>query len=197
MDLQLPVGAPSDLFITDALDSRPRGKPDYVREARAIQALAVAMADAPEEVLPQFVDLAMRITGAASAGLSLWERSAFADDPGVFRWCFLRGTLARFDGATTPRNHSPCGVTLDRNQPQLTLQPARTYEWIAEAKVEAPEVLLVPLRLADAEPFGTLWVVSDTEGRFTRDHATLLAEFADCVGVAAAQWKSEQRTAVQ
>lgn len=197
MELHLPADAPPDLFITGALDTRPKGKPDYAKEARAIQALAVAMADAPEEVLPQFVDLALRITGAVSAGLSLWEKSSTPGDPGVFRWCFLRGTLARFNGATTPRNHSPCGVTLDRNQPQLTLLPARAYEWIAEANVEAPEVLLVPLRLEGGEPFGTLWVVAEAEGHFTRDHATLLTELAECVGVAAAQWVRERRVSVQ
>lgn len=190
MDLHLPAGAPPDLYITSALDTRPRGKPDYAQEARAIQALAVAMADAPETVLPKFVELAMRITGAVSSGLSLWEPKPA---PGVFRWRFLRGTLAAFDGATTPRNHSPCGVTLDRNAPQLTRQPARSYEWIAEAKVEAPEVLLVPLHLNGDEPFGTLWVVSETEGRFTRDHASLLTELAECIAPAAAQWEQARR----
>jgi hypothetical protein len=186
MDLNLPAGAPPDLFITEALDARPRGKPDYAREARAIQALAVSMADIPETVLPQFVDLALRLTGAVSGGLSLWEREPA---PGVFRWCFLRGTLSPFNGATTPRNHSPCGVTLDRDAPQLALWPARAYAWIEEAGVEAPEVLLVPLHLNDGQPFGTLWVVADAEGRFTRDHATLLTDLAKCVAVSAAQWE--------
>ena len=189
MDLHIPAGAPADLFITGALDTRPSGRPDYAREAKAIQALAVAMADAPETVLPQFVDLALRITGAFSGGLSLWEPDPA---PGVFRWRFLRGTLAPFEGAVTPRNFSPCGITLDRNEPVLTLQPDRVYTWIAEAKVEAPEVLLVPLHSGgakplEARPFGTLWTVG-REGQFTRDHARVLTDLAECVSVAAAQW---------
>lgn len=184
MDLHIPGDAPADLFITDALDARPHGEPDYAREARAIQALAVAMADDPTEVLPQFVDLAIKITGGFSAGLSLWEPDPA---PGVFRWRCLRGTLAAFDGATTPRNFSPCGITLDRDQPVLTSQPARVYTWIADAKVEAPEVLLVPLRSEGGQPYGTLWVVG-RDGQFTRDHARVLADLAECVSVAAAQW---------
>jgi hypothetical protein len=33
--------------------------------------------------------------------------------PGIFRWRYLRGILSRFDGATTPRDFSPCGICLD------------------------------------------------------------------------------------
>ncbi len=179
MDPHIPADAPHDLFITEALDTRPLGAPDYKGEARAIQALAVRMADDPEGVLPQFVDLAMQITGAASAGLSLWEPDPA---PGVFRWRHLRGTLSPFEGATTPRNFSPCGITLDRNCPVLTLHPERTYNWISDAGVVAPEVLLVPLHDGAGEPFGTLWVVGETEGRFTRDHAHVLADLAECIG---------------
>jgi GAF domain-containing protein len=55
----------------------------------------------------------------------------------------------------------------------------------------------VPLRLSGGEPFGTLWVVSDREGRFTRDHAALLTELAECVGVVAAEWAGDRRATLQ
>ena len=189
MDLHLPAGAPDDLFITDALDARPMGQADYKREARAIQALAMRMADDPEGVLPQFVDLAMEITGAVSAGVSLWEPKP---EPGVFRWHFLRGSLAPYDGGTTPRNFSPCGVTLDRNCAVLTLHPERSYSWLVEAGVALDEVLLVPLYIGGDEPLGTLWVVSDREGLFTRDHARILTELAECVGTAVKGWNDRR-----
>jgi hypothetical protein len=188
MDLHIPAGAPADLFITGALDTRPPGKADYRREARAIQALAVQMGNDPAAILPQFVDLALLITGSVSGGLSLWEPSP---PPGVFRWHFLRGTLSPFNGATTPRNFSPCGVTLDCNGPVLTLHPERTYTWLVEAGVAVPEVLLVPLYLGRAEPLGTLWVVSETEGHFTRDHAHLLTDLAEHVGATVREWRDE------
>lgn len=189
MDEHIPAGAPDDLFITDALDSRDPGAGDFGAEAKAIQALAFTMADTPERALPHFVDLAMRLTGGASAGLSVYEPRAQGD--GVFVWRFLQGALDRFEGASTPRNFSPCGVTLDRNTAVLTRHPERTYGWIAEAGVKAPEVLLVPLRLTDGAPFGTLWVVGE-EGLFTRDHAALLEELAQCIAAPATAWSAGQ-----
>ena len=179
--MNIPEGAPADLFITDELDSRPPALVDYKRESRAIQQLAVHMADDPKSVLPKYVDVALEITGAVSGGLSLYEPS---EEPDVFRWHYLRGTLADFNGANTPRDFSPCGITLDNKAPVLTLHPERSYSWLVEANVALPEVLLVPLYLGGGDPFGTLWVVSEAEGHFTRDHARLLAELAGFVGEA-------------
>lgn len=90
----------ADLYITGELDRRAETAADYRQEMLAIQDLAARMADRPEQVLPHFVDLAMEITGGESAGLSLFEPEPA---PGVFRWRCLRGTLAPFEDALTPR----------------------------------------------------------------------------------------------
>jgi predicted acylesterase/phospholipase RssA len=103
--LELPV---ADVFITHELNKRPPKKTDYLQEKLALQDLAARMADEPEEVLPRFVDLAMEITGGVSAGLSLYEETS---PPGLFRWQYLRGVLSPFNGVTTPRNFSPCGIS--------------------------------------------------------------------------------------
>lgn len=188
------VDAPSyglaDLYITGELDRRAETAADYRQEMLAIQDLAARMADRPEQVLPHFVDLAMEITGGESAGLSLFEPEPA---PGVFRWRCLRGTLAPFEDALTPRDFSPCGVTLDQNGPVLTLHPERVYGWISDANIVLPEVLLVPLYLSGAEPLGTLWIVSATEGHFTRGHARAMTELASFVGVALRMLETEQR----
>src|SRR5277367_6255186 len=148
----------ASVFITDELERRPAKKTDYLQEKLALQELAARMVEQPEEVLPRFVDLAMEMTGGVSAGLSLYEENPA---PGVFRWRYLRGVLSNFDGATTPREFSPCGVTLDRNGPVLSLHPERVYSWIAEANITVPEVVLVPLYLGGTTPLGTLWIVSE------------------------------------
>lgn len=182
--------AVADVFITDKLHRRAPKKTDYLQEKLALQDLAMRMADQPEEVLPRFVDLAMEMAGGVSAGLSLYEEQPA---PGVFRWQYLRGALAQFNGATTPRNLSPCGITLDINAPVLAQHPERVYGWISDANIVVPEVLLVPLYLGDKVPLGTLWIVSDREEHFDCGHARVLTELAAFVGIALRMLRSEQR----
>jgi two-component sensor histidine kinase len=180
----------ASVFITDELHRRPAKKVDYLQEKLALQELAARMADQPEEVLPRFVDLAMEMTGGVSAGLSLYEEKPA---PGVFRWQYLRGVLSPFNGATTPRNFSPCGVTLDRNGPVLSVHPERVYSWIADANITVPEVLLVPLYLGGTAPLGTLWIVSGEAEHFDSGHARAMTELASFVGIALRMLRSEQR----
>jgi two-component sensor histidine kinase len=182
--------APPDLYITNELDRRPSTLPDYRQEMLAVHELAARMAETPDEVLPRFVDLAMEITGGVSAGISLYEE---APSPGVFRWRYLRGVLSPFDGATTPRDFSPCGVTLDQDNPVLSLHPERFYDWISEAEIVVPEVLLVPLYIKGRQPLGTLWIVSAKEGHFNRSHARAMVELASFVGIALRMRKAEHR----
>jgi hypothetical protein len=132
-----------DVLITDQLRTRPPTNTDYLREKEALQDLAVQMADHPADVLPRLVALAMELCEADSAGISLYE--AQAGSPGIFRWHYLTGRLAKFAGATTPRDFSPCGVCLDDRAPILMAHAERFYPWISEAGISVPEVLLVPL----------------------------------------------------
>jgi two-component sensor histidine kinase len=179
----------SDVYITAELDRRTPAKVDYLQEKLALQELAGRMAHSPEKVLPRFVDLAMQMVGGVSGGLSLYEPEPA---PGVFRWRYLRGILAPFENTTTPRDFSPCGVTLDRNAPVLSRHPERVYHWIADANIVVPEVLLVPLVIDRGAQLGTLWIVSDKEGHFDSGHARVLSELASFVGIALRMLNSER-----
>jgi two-component sensor histidine kinase len=179
----------SAVYITDELKRRLPKKTDYLKEKVALQDLAVRMADQPDEILPRFVDLAMEMTGGSSAGISLLEDKPL---PGIFRWHYVRGNFVPFDGATTPRNFSPCGVTLDANEPVLSTYPERVYDWIMEAGISVPEVLLVPLYLGGQEPLGTLWIVSDEVGHFDQGHARVATELAAFAGIAIRMRRTEQ-----
>lgn len=181
---------PADLYITGELARRQAPPVDFLREKQAIQDLASRMIEQPEEVLPRFVDLAMQLTGGVSAGLSIFESFP---SPGVFRWRYLRGLLAAFENATTPRDFSPCGITLDMNGPVLSLHPERFYDWIADANIVVPEVLLVPFYLGSAEPMGTLWIVAAHEGHFQSEHARIATELASFVGIALKMLSAEKR----
>ncbi len=92
----LPRPEVADVFITDELYRRKKDRP----QEKLAQDLAAVWPGSAEEVLPRFVDLALEMTGGVSAGLSLYEENP---SPGVFRWRYLRGLLAPFESATTPR----------------------------------------------------------------------------------------------
>ncbi|MBR0653205.1 GAF domain-containing protein [Roseomonas terrae] len=180
--MQLPGCAVplDDIFLPDELARRVPARPDHLREKLAVYDLAALMADHPDALLPRFVDIALELTGGVSAGLSLFERDP---KPGVFRWHHVRGSLAAFEGVTTPRGHSPCGVTLDRGAPILAVHAERYYDWIAAASIEVPEVLLVPLRADPATLLGTLWIVADKVGHFDSGHARAMTELASFITV--------------
>ncbi len=180
----------ADATFPDAeLDRRRVLATDLAQEKAALHALAASMLDEPEAVLPRFVELAMAIGGGVSAGLSLHEPGTGA---GVFRWRYLHGSLSAFEGASTPRDFSPCGVTLDRRAPVLAVHAERAYSWISDVDIIVPELLLVPLFVGRIEPLGTLWIVSETVGHFHHGHARALAELATFVGIALKMIESER-----
>lgn len=175
-NIRMPVTV-TDVSITHELFERASPAPDYLREKLALQDLAQQMADHPEELLPRLVKQAMDICEADSAGISVLEGD-------VFRWLGLTGKLAAFEGATTPRNHSPCGVCIDSRGPVLMERPERVYGWIADANITVPEVLLVPLMVNGSTPIGTLWIVAGEEQYFNRGHERVMTELAAFTGVA-------------
>lgn len=179
-----------DVFVTHQLDLRLSKRRNYRREKDALQELAKKLDDNPAEILPRFVELAMELTGASAAGLSLSEPEPA---PGVFRWRHVHGKLARFEGSTAPRDHSPCAVTLDRKAPVLSNNPERLYQWIAAENLSIPEVLLVPLHIAKDEPLGTLWVLADEAGHFRKQDAGVMTELARFVSIALRKIAEEEQ----
>jgi two-component sensor histidine kinase len=177
----------SEVYITRELESRQAPELDHRAIKEAIQALAARMIEGPEDVLPRFVEMAMTITGGVSSGISISE-----PPQNQFRWAYLKGSLAVFEGATTPRDYSPCGVTLDEDRPVLTRHSEEFYSWIADVNVVLPEVLLVPLHRGQ-DQLGTLWIVSDKLGHFHRSHVAAITELATFVSIALQMSQTEQR----
>jgi two-component sensor histidine kinase len=185
--VQLPQ-AIAEVFITEELQRRLAPAPDYLREKLAIQDLADQMTDHPGEILPRLVQLAMELCGAESAGISVLEA-----ETAQFRWFALKGVLSAFEGATTPRNFSPCGVCLDENGPVLMENPERVYDWIRDANISVPEVLLVPLVMKGRDAIGTLWIVASVTHHFNGEHARMMTELAAFVGVALRMIRTEEQ----
>lgn len=176
------------VFITDQLYRRDPPAPDYLREKLAIQDLAAQMTDHPAEILPRLVKLAMDICEADSAGISVLE-----PETEQFRWFALSGVLSAFEGALVPRNFSPCGICLDQGVPVLMERPERAYDWIREANIVVPEVLLVPLVVKGGAQLGTLWIVANDDHHFDAGHARVMTELSGFAGVALRMIQTEEK----
>src|SRR5687768_8452724 len=127
--LDIPASV-SSVFITEQLNKRTSLPPDLRGEVLALQDIAKLMIETPDRVLPKMVESAVEICDADSGGISLLEPEPA---PGVFRWHHLSGRLAAFSGSTTPRDFSPCGVTIDQSAPVLVRRPEEFYTWLRDA----------------------------------------------------------------
>ena len=83
----------------------------------------------------------------------------------IFRWIALAGAFRPYVGGSTPRNYSPCGICLDRNEPILLSHPYRVFEYFNDASPAIIEGLVLPLRGETGHALGTIWIVSHEEGR--------------------------------
>jgi two-component sensor histidine kinase len=176
----------AEVSITHELLRRPAPAPDYLREKLALQDLADQMANHPEALLPHLVKQAMEICDADAAGISVLEGD-------VFRWLGLAGKLAVFEGATTPRDHSPCGICIDHRGAILMERPERVYGWIADANITVPEVLLVPLLAHGGAPIGTLWIIAHDGQHFNAGHERAMTELASFTSSALRMVQAESR----
>ena len=170
-----------DILITEKLKSRRRRKPNAHAENAAMQGLARVMASAPNDLIDTLLRTALELCSAGTAGLSLLETPPQGD--AIFRWTNLAGALRKHLGRTTPRNFSPCGVTLDRSAPQLFAYPARRFQYFNGLDFTIVEALVIPVDLGGEVP-GTIWVVShDDEVKFDSEDARImigLADFTSC-----------------
>lgn len=178
------------VLFTQELTQRVGREPDFKTESMALSELAEVMARRPEDLLQRLVDVALRLCGAGSAGLSLLEMD------GLVRWRATTGVFAPHVGGTMPLDASPCGETIRRDAALLFKRPERYYAYPVDVDPPMEEALLVPFRECD-RPSGTLWVIMHSPGRrFDAEHArvlSLLANFAGA-GLHSAAWRqSEER----
>lgn len=162
-----------DILITSKLSSRRR-RADPEGENAALRTLARVMAEKPEELIDTLLSVALKLCDAGSAGLSVLDSAAQ-----VFRWTNLAGALSNFIGGTTPRDFSPCGVTMDRNSPQLFLYPGRRFQYFKKVEQVLAEALVLPVRLENEIP-ATIWIVShDPRVHFDSEDVRIMTTLAD------------------
>jgi len=135
------------------------------------------MVTSPENLIDTLLRLAIDLCGAGTAGLSLLETPEQGEP--LFRWTNLAGALGKHLGGTTPRNFSPCGVTLDENAPQLFEYPGRRFQYFNGLDFTIVEALVIPVFLGNQTP-GTIWIVShDEEIKFDSEDVRIMTGLAD------------------
>ncbi len=152
-------GPLESVISTPELRKRPSRLPDYQAENRALSLLAQEMANSPQNVLQRLVDVALELSRAQSAGVSILEEE---EGRKIFRWHAVAGQWAGYLGGTMPREASPCGTVLDRNSSLLLSHPERCYPIPSTIAPPIVEVLLIPFHVAD-EPIGTIWAIAHDE----------------------------------
>jgi RNA polymerase sigma factor (sigma-70 family) len=171
-----------NILITEQLMRRARREPRVAQEAECLHNLAETVAGSPELLIDTFLKIPLELCGAGTTGLSLLETQPSGEQ--VFRWTNLAGRLANAVGGTTPRNFSPCGVTLDRNSPQLFSYPARYFEYFKQVDVPIVEGLVIPFHVG-TETEGTVWIVShDERSKFDAEDVRIMSSLTEFVGCA-------------
>jgi signal transduction histidine kinase len=172
-----PPASLEEILITQKLRTRRRRKPDFYHENVAMRALARSMANTPNKLMEVLLDAALDLCCAGSAGLSLLE--TLPDGAPVFRWVNLAGELKDYVGGMTPGDFSPCGVTLQRDAPQLFSYPERRFQYLAAAGVPLVEGLVIPVYLGTERP-GTLWIIAhDEECKFDAEDVRVMTGLAE------------------
>ena len=172
-----------ELLITEALHKRPARQRDLAREIAAINDLARAMVRRPDALQRRFVELALDLCRAGSAGISMLEEEEHGES--LFRWTALAGEFAPFSGGASPRHFSPCGLCIDQDKAILVSRPARLFEYFNEASAPIIEGLVLPLRDAEGRPVGTIWIVAhDEERQFDATDVAILQQISSFFALA-------------
>lgn len=135
-------------------------------ETRAFQELSDVLGATPGAALQALAALAMRITHADSAGISLEEETPAGT---VFRWVATAGGLTPYVNGIMPRRHSPCGATLKAGKPLVMRDPALYYRYFEQFPLPVRVLLLVPFSRGD-RLIGTVWVLQHTSPRVFTQH---------------------------
>ncbi|MBA3640393.1 MAG: response regulator [Acidobacteria bacterium] len=178
-----------DIIITRRLVDRPAPARDIAAEHAAMTDLASQAATDPAGLPQRLVDLAIKLCGAGSAGVSLLE--AAPPGQGVFRWVALSGAYRGFVGGTTPEAFSPCGVCLERDAAQLYANPSRVFTYLADAPPPIVEGLVIPLR-SFLGPLGTIWIVSHDDRQFTTSDLAVMTSLGNFTSAALALQRARE-----
>ncbi len=123
-----------DVIATPLLFTRPARPANFKAETEALASLIQVMSESPDKVLQKLVDTGLALCGAGSAGISI-DESGTGDN--IFRWRATAGRYTEYLDGTMPRDFSPCGEVLDRNEPILMINMVKYYGYVATERTAA------------------------------------------------------------
>jgi hypothetical protein len=167
----------AEILISGDLKGRTQRPPSYANENDALHRLVRCLPRPPLDILNELLAIGNELCGSGTAGISFLETQA--DGVQVFRWIALSGKLSQHLGGCTPRNHSPCGVTVDAGQPQLFYDPGRYFEYFREIDTPMFEALVLPITTGAGVSLGAIWIVSHSKDvRFDMEDVRIMTSLA-------------------
>ncbi len=127
--------------------------------------LSEILADDSQATFRRFLEVALRLCGAGSAGLSLLRCNVLGE--AVMRWEVVSGALVGHEGSELPRDASPCGLCLDAATTTILPDPQRAFPVLSATSPRISEDMIVPLYDHAGIAIGTLWIAHhEPESRF-------------------------------
>jgi two-component sensor histidine kinase len=146
-------------------------------EVTAFCELSKILADDPRVALRRFLEIALRLCKAGSAGVSLLRSRAAGE--ATVHWEAISGALAVHEGSDAMRDFSPCGLCLDAGTTILLSRPERVFTYLRGTRPPIVQDLIVPLYDSARQPLGTLWIAHhDSTSRFSSDDVRMVEQLA-------------------
>jgi signal transduction histidine kinase len=137
----------------------------------------------------------VQLCGAESAGVSL--ETFGPEGQQLFQWVAISGVYSPFLNATVPYHWMPCGVCLDRRQPQTLRVPVAHFAAMGLEELPPPitDGILLPWHVGSSR--GTIWVLAHgrTDAFDHMDYA-IMQMFSDFAAMAFRN-QQQQKTILQ
>jgi hypothetical protein len=175
--------------------ARPSHQRDALAQLVGMQRLAHAFTENSDGVLQELSDIAVQLCGAESAGISL--ETFGPEGQQLFQWVAISGVYSPFLNATVPYHWMPCGVCLDRSQPQTLRVPVAHFAAMGLEELPPPitDGILIPWHVGSSR--GTIWVLA--HGRtdaFDHMDYNIMQMFSDFAAMAVRN-QQQQKTILQ
>jgi signal transduction histidine kinase len=172
-----------------AFAARPRRPRETSTQMAGMQRVARAFVATPQSVLKELTDAALLLCNADSAGISLEAEGS--TDADFYHWAAASGQYTAFTDAALPRYPSACGLTLERQRPQLFRVRQAFFDILGVAAPLVTDGLLLPWETEGQR--GTIFIMAHgrTEA-FDLEDVRIMQILADFAAMGLRQQRQQQ-----